>query len=59
MPFVENNTEDYLVPPTMLENSNGQRPLNVNNAPVLLGSTHYEPNPDIRNIMVTGAAGFM
>lgn len=28
-------------------------------APVLKGTTKFEPNPEIRNIMVTGGAGFM
>lgn len=26
---------------------------------ILKGSTRFEPNPEIRNIMITGAAGFM
>lgn len=28
-------------------------------APVLKGTTRFEPRPDVRNIMVTGGAGFM
>jgi hypothetical protein len=28
-------------------------------APVLIGSTKYEPLPDVKNIMITGGAGFM
>jgi len=28
-------------------------------APVLTGTTKFEPLPDVRNIMVTGGAGFM
>lgn len=28
-------------------------------APVLIGTTKFEPRPDVRNIMVTGGAGFM
>lgn len=28
-------------------------------APVLTGSTKYEPLPDVKNIMITGGAGFM
>ncbi len=28
-------------------------------APVLTGSTKFEPLPDVKNIMVTGGAGFM
>lgn len=29
------------------------------NAPVLTGTTKFEPRPDVKNIMVTGGAGFM
>jgi hypothetical protein len=28
-------------------------------APVLKGSTKFEPLPDVKNIMITGGAGFM
>lgn len=28
-------------------------------APILTGSTNFEPRPDVKNIMVTGGAGFM
>jgi len=28
-------------------------------APVLKGSTQFEPLPDVKNIMITGGAGFM
>ncbi|KAJ6786522.1 hypothetical protein PWT90_07041 [Aphanocladium album] len=28
-------------------------------APVLIGTTHFEPRSDVRNIMVTGGAGFI
>lgn len=28
-------------------------------APVLSGTTKFEPRPDVKNIMVTGGAGFM
>lgn len=28
-------------------------------APVLIGTTKFEPRSDVRNIMVTGGAGFM
>jgi hypothetical protein len=28
-------------------------------APVLIGTTKFEPLPDVKNIMVTGGAGFM
>jgi hypothetical protein len=28
-------------------------------APILKGSTKYEPLPDVKNIMITGGAGFM
>lgn len=28
-------------------------------APVLIGTTQFEPRTDVRNIMVTGGAGFM
>lgn len=28
-------------------------------APVLTGSTRFEPLPDVKNIMITGGAGFM
>lgn len=28
-------------------------------APVLIGSTKFTPNPDVHNIMITGAAGFI
>ncbi|TVY48002.1 Trifunctional UDP-glucose 4,6-dehydratase/UDP-4-keto-6-deoxy-D-glucose 3,5-epimerase/UDP-4-keto-L-rhamnose-reductase [Lachnellula occidentalis] len=28
-------------------------------APVLTGSTKYEPNPNVKNIMITGGAGFI
>ncbi|KAI0170982.1 hypothetical protein BJ166DRAFT_517469 [Pestalotiopsis sp. NC0098] len=28
-------------------------------APVLTGSTKYEPRPDVKNIMITGGAGFI
>lgn len=28
-------------------------------APVLTGSTKFEPRPDVKNIMITGGAGFM
>jgi hypothetical protein len=28
-------------------------------APVLKGTTNFEPRHDVRNIMVTGGAGFM
>lgn len=28
-------------------------------APILTGSTKFEPSPDVKNIMITGGAGFM
>lgn len=28
-------------------------------APVLKGTTKFEPNPDTKNVLVTGGAGFM
>lgn len=28
-------------------------------APILMGSTNFEPRPEVKNIMVTGGAGFM
>lgn len=28
-------------------------------APVLTGTTKFEPLPDVKNIMITGGAGFM
>lgn len=28
-------------------------------APVLTGSTNFEPLPNVKNIMITGGAGFM
>jgi hypothetical protein len=28
-------------------------------APILTGSTKFEPLPDVKNIMITGGAGFM
>jgi hypothetical protein len=28
-------------------------------APILIGSTKFEPLPDVKNIMITGGAGFM
>jgi dTDP-glucose 4,6-dehydratase len=28
-------------------------------APILTGSTKFEPHPDVKNIMITGGAGFM
>jgi len=28
-------------------------------APVLIGTTKFTPLPDVKNIMVTGGAGFM
>lgn len=28
-------------------------------APVLIGSTKFTPLPDVKNIMITGGAGFM
>jgi hypothetical protein len=28
-------------------------------APVLIGTTKFEPLPDVKNIMITGGAGFM
>jgi hypothetical protein len=28
-------------------------------APVLIGTTNFEPRPDVKNIMITGGAGFM
>jgi dTDP-glucose 4,6-dehydratase len=28
-------------------------------APVLIGTTKYKPLPDVKNIMITGGAGFM
>jgi dTDP-glucose 4,6-dehydratase len=28
-------------------------------APVLIGSTKFEPLPEVKNIMITGGAGFM
>jgi dTDP-glucose 4,6-dehydratase len=30
-----------------------------NEAPVLIGTTKFEPLPDVKNIMITGGAGFM
>lgn len=36
-----------------------QDPLIWANVPLLKGTTCYEPHPDIRNIMITGGAGFM
>jgi hypothetical protein len=29
------------------------------NAPILTGSTKFEPLPGVKNIMITGGAGFM
>jgi dTDP-glucose 4,6-dehydratase len=26
---------------------------------VLIGTTEFEPRPDVKNIMITGGAGFM
>lgn len=28
-------------------------------APILTGTTQFEPRPDVKNIMITGGAGFM
>jgi len=28
-------------------------------APVLMGTTRFEPLPDVKNIMITGGSGFM
>lgn len=28
-------------------------------APILKGTTKFEPIPDVKNIMITGGAGFM
>lgn len=28
-------------------------------APLLIGTTKFEPLPDVKNIMITGGAGFM
>jgi hypothetical protein len=28
-------------------------------APVLIGTTKFEPRSDVKNIMITGGAGFM
>jgi hypothetical protein len=28
-------------------------------APILTGTTKFEPLPDVKNIMITGGAGFM
>jgi hypothetical protein len=28
-------------------------------APILIGQTKFEPQPDVKNIMITGGAGFM
>jgi dTDP-glucose 4,6-dehydratase len=28
-------------------------------APVLIGTTKFDPLPDVKNIMITGGAGFM
>ena len=28
-------------------------------APILTGSTKFDPLPDVKNIMITGGAGFM
>lgn len=28
-------------------------------APILIGTTKFEPRPEVKNIMVTGGAGFM
>ena len=31
----------------------------LDSAPVLLGTTKYQPDPSFKNILVTGGAGFM
>ncbi|CAH0043188.1 unnamed protein product [Clonostachys solani] len=43
-------------------NGNGchhQNPEVWKRAPILTGSTNFEPRPDVKNIMVTGGAGFI
>lgn len=40
------------------ENASADAPI-WSSAPVLKGSTRYEPQPDIKNIMITGGAGFI
>lgn len=32
---------------------------NIADAPVLKGTVKHQPDPNIRNIMITGGAGFM
>ncbi|KAF4548125.1 GDP-mannose 4,6 dehydratase-like protein 3 [Elsinoe fawcettii] len=49
MPFVENPEEEFLLPYQHIWQE----------APLLLGQSRFESNPDIRCIMITGAAGFI
>ena len=58
-----------LLPPWVPANHPRGRPANKQNffedyglwkeAPVLKGTTKFEPLPDTKNIMITGGAGFM
>lgn len=67
MPYVDGNSrnwechsaehmEELLKSETQTALENGHDQTEV---PILKGSTKFEPNPDIHNIMITGAAGFM
>lgn len=49
----------------MLEAQSSVNPCNFNDdgswrsAPILKGETKFDPMPDVKNIMITGGAGFM
>ncbi|KAI9897140.1 hypothetical protein N3K66_008162 [Trichothecium roseum] len=62
--FVETQSSAPTATTTTNGKTNGQQSVrrgsNVwRKAPVLKGTTKFEPNPEIRNIMVTGGAGFI
>lgn len=66
MPYIDGNLRNWECDSTehmelLMKNpvapANGHR--DRTDFSILKGSTRFEPNPEIHNIMITGAAGFM
>jgi len=67
MPYVDGNSRNWECDSTehmellKSEKPNGSEngQLDRDHVAILKGSTKFEPNPEVHNIMITGAAGFM
>jgi len=46
-------------PPSARPDERGRQSDVWKHAPVLVGTTKFEPRSDVKNIMITGGAGFM